>query len=131
VAAGEIGASDLKAARARRTEAKSNLAYTKVEAPGSGVASRSLRSEGSLVEGPQTLLTTVMQVDPIWVNFGIPDNEQADLGREVQAGRLALPQNGHVGSALKRAHGPVDERARKPNLFDGGAPAPPRPRHAR
>src|SRR4051812_44914077 len=79
VSAEEIGAADVKAAKARLVEAMLNLGYTKVQAPVSGVASRSTRSEGSLVEGPQTLLTTVIQVDPIWVNFGIPDNEQASL----------------------------------------------------
>ena len=82
VSAEEISAADLKAARARLIEAKLSLSYTKVEAPVSGVASRSLRSEGSLVGGPETLLTTVVQVDPIWVNFGIPDNEQARLQKE-------------------------------------------------
>src|SRR6185295_3399056 len=60
VSAEEIGAADVKAARARLVEAKLNLNYTRVEAPISGVASRSLRSEGSLAEGPQTLLTTVI-----------------------------------------------------------------------
>ncbi len=114
----EIGAADLKAARARLTEAKLNLSYTKVEAPVSGVASRSLRSEGSLAEGPQTLLTTVSQVDPIWVNFGIPDNEQADLAKEVQAGRVALPKNGQFEVALKRADGSVYERTGKLNFSD-------------
>ena len=114
----EIGAADLKSARARLTEAKLNVAYTKVEAPVSGVASRSLRSEGSLVEGPQTLLTTVMQVDPIWVNFGIPDNEQARIQSEVQAGRLALPKNGQFEVALKRADGSMYERTGKLNFSD-------------
>jgi membrane fusion protein (multidrug efflux system) len=114
----EIGAADLKAARARLTEAKLNLSYTKVEAPVSGVASRSLRSEGSLVEGPQTLLTTVMQVDPIWVNFGIPDNQQAELAKEVQAGRVALPKAGQFEVALKRADGSIYERTGKLNFSD-------------
>ena len=114
----EIGAADLKAARARLTEAKLNLSYTKVEAPVSGVASRSLRSEGSLVEGPQTLLTTVMQVDPIWVNFGIPDNQQAELAKEVQAGRVALPKAGQFEVALKRADGSMYERTGKLNFSD-------------
>ena len=114
----EIGAADLKAARARLTEARLNLSYTKVEAPVSGVASRSIRSEGSLVEGPQTLLTTVMQVDPIWVNFGIPDNQQAELAKEVQAGRVALPKAGQFEVALKRADGSMYERTGKLNFSD-------------
>ena len=89
-----IGAADVKAARARLVEARLNLSYTKVEAPEGGVASRSNRSEGSLVSGPDVLLTTVMQIDPIWVNFGIPDNEAARIQKEVEAGRLALPKGG-------------------------------------
>jgi membrane fusion protein, multidrug efflux system len=118
VSAEAIGAADLKSARARLTDAKLNLAYTKVAAPIAGVASRSLRSEGSLVEGPQTLLTTVMQVDPIWVNFGIPDNQQADLAKEVQAGRVVLPKDGQFEVAVRRADGTLYDHTGKLNFSD-------------
>jgi membrane fusion protein (multidrug efflux system) len=118
VSAEAIGAADVKAARARLTEARLNLSYTKVEAPVSGVASRSLRSEGSLVGGPETLLTTVMQVDPIWVNFGIPDNEQAQLARDVLAGRVALPKGDAFEVALRLADGSIYERTGKLNFSD-------------
>jgi membrane fusion protein (multidrug efflux system) len=118
VSAEEISAADVKAARARLTEAKLNLSYTKVESPVSGVASRSLRSEGSLVGGPETLLTTVVQVDPIWVNFGIPDNEQAQLARDVQAGRVVLPKGGTFEVALKLADGSMYEHTGKLNFSD-------------
>lgn len=118
-ASGEaIGAADVKAARARLAEARLNLGYTKVEAPAAGVASRSLRSEGSLVSGPDVLLTTVMQVDPIWVNFGIPDNEQARLQKEVQAGRLVLPKDGGFEVALRLADGALYPRTGKLNFSD-------------
>jgi membrane fusion protein (multidrug efflux system) len=118
VSAESIGAADVKSARARLVEARLNLTYTKVEAPVSGVASRSLRSEGSLIEGPQTLLTTVVQVDPIWVNFGVPDNEQASLAREAQAGRVALPKDGQFEVALRRADGTLYERTGRLNFND-------------
>jgi membrane fusion protein (multidrug efflux system) len=108
----------VKAARARQVEARLNLSYTKVEAPISGVASRSMRSEGSLAEGPQTLLTTVIQVNPMWVNFGIPDNEQAQLQREVQAGRVALPKGGNFEVALRLADGTVYDQTGKLNFSD-------------
>src|SRR5690349_5361534 len=120
VSAEQIGAADVKAARARLVTDKLNLTYTKVEAPVSGMASRSLRSEGSLVEGPQTLLTTVVQIDPIWVNFGIPDNEQASLTKEAQAGRVALPKNGQFEVALRRADGTIYDRTGKLNFSDVG-----------
>ena len=96
VSAEAIGNADVKAARARLAEVRLNLGYTKVEAPVSGIAGRSMRSEGSLVSGPEVLLTTVVQADPIWVNFGIPDNEQSRLEKEAQAGRLALPRKFEV-----------------------------------
>jgi len=118
VSAEEISAADLKAARARLTEARLNLSYTKVAAPVSGVASRSLRSEGSLVSGPDMLLTSVVQVDPIWVNFGIPDNEQAQLARDVQAGRVALPKDGTFVVALKLADGSMYQHTGKLNFSD-------------
>jgi membrane fusion protein, multidrug efflux system len=44
------------------------------------------------VSGPNVLLTSVVQVDPMWVNFGIPDNEQARIQKEAQAGILKLPR---------------------------------------
>jgi membrane fusion protein (multidrug efflux system) len=118
VSAEEIGAADVKAAKARLVEAMLSLSYTKVEAPVSGVASRSLRSEGSLVEGPQTLLTTVIQVDPIWVNFGIPDNEQAALATQVQAGRVQLPVDGAFEVSLRRNDGTVYDKIGKLNFSD-------------
>ncbi|HTM60962.1 MAG TPA: efflux RND transporter periplasmic adaptor subunit [Burkholderiales bacterium] len=118
ISAEQITAADLKSAKARLVEAKLNLSYTKVEAPVSGVSSRSLRSEGSLVEGPQTLLTSVMQVDPIWVNFGIPDNEQASLAKEVQAGRVELPKDGAFEVSLRLNDGTVYDKAGKLNFSD-------------
>jgi membrane fusion protein (multidrug efflux system) len=96
VSAEAISAADVKAVRARLAEVRLNLQYTRVESPVSGIAGRALRSEGSLVSGPEVLLTTVVQADPIWVNFGIPDNEQARLEKEAQAGRLTLPKKFEV-----------------------------------
>ena len=92
VSAEAIGAADVQAAQARLTEARLNMAYTKVEAPVSGITTRALPSEGTLISGPGVLLTSVVQVDPIWVNFGIPDNEQARIQKDVQAGTLKLPR---------------------------------------
>jgi membrane fusion protein (multidrug efflux system) len=100
-----IGAADLKAAQARLTEAKLNLEYTRVEAPVSGFTTRALPSEGTLVSGPSVLLTSVVQVDPIWVNFGMPDNEQARIQKEAQEGSLKLPRNFEV--ELRLADGSV------------------------
>jgi membrane fusion protein, multidrug efflux system len=118
VSAESIGAADLKASRARLAEARLSIGYTKVEAPVSGIASRSLRSEGTLVSGPEMLLTSVVQVDPIWVSFGIPDNEQARLQKEVEAGRLELPKGGDFEVALRLADGSTFPRTGRLNFAD-------------
>src|SRR6266850_2439638 len=113
-----IDPAQFEAAKARLTEARLNLNYTKVEAPLSGISGRSLRQEGSLIPGPDALLTTITKVDPIWVNFGIPDNEQASLAREVQEGRVALPKDGAFEVTLRRADGSVYGHTGRLNFSD-------------
>jgi len=113
-----IGEADLKAARARLTEANLNLLYTRVESPASGIAGRAQRSEGSLVSGPEVLLTSVTQVDPIWVSFGIPDNEQLRLNTEVAAGRLAPPKDGKFEVSVRLADGSVITQSGRVNFSD-------------
>jgi membrane fusion protein (multidrug efflux system) len=105
VSAREIAAADVKAAQARLTEAKLNLGYTRVEAPIGGVVSRSLKSEGTLVSGPDVLLTTVSRVDPMHVLFGIPDNEQTRLRTAVEQKRIVLPPDGRLEVSLKLGDG--------------------------
>jgi membrane fusion protein (multidrug efflux system) len=105
VSAREIAAADVKAAKARLTEARLNLGYTKVEAPITGIASRALRSEGNLVSGPDVLLTSVTQVDPIYVNFGIPGSDQLRLRQDLSAGRLELPKDGKFDVKVTLADG--------------------------
>ena len=117
VSAEAINGADLKAARARLTEARLSLGYTKVESPVAGIAGKAQRSDGSLVSGPDVLLTSVTQVDPIWVNFGIPDNDAARLQREAEAGRLALPKGGFEVQ-LRLADGSMYGKSGRLNFSD-------------
>jgi membrane fusion protein (multidrug efflux system) len=116
VSSEQIGFADVKAAQARLTEARLNLSYTKVEAPVSGLTTRALPSEGTLVSGPSVLLTSVVQVHPIWVNFGISDNEQAQLQKDVQSGAIKLPANFEV--ELRMSDGTVYSRTGKLDFAD-------------
>jgi membrane fusion protein (multidrug efflux system) len=109
----EIAAADLKAARARWNEAKLNLAWTRVESPVSGTTSRAMKSEGSLVSGPDVLLTTVTQNDPIYVNFGLSESEQARLKSDAEAGKLTLPKGGQFDVAIRFEDGRVFARPGK------------------
>src|SRR5689334_15493306 len=118
ISAQAIGEADLKAARARLVEARLNLSYTKVEAPASGITGRSLRQEGSLVSGPDVLLTTITQIQPIWVNFGIADREQQAIQADVQAHRLVLPKGGNFEVAVRRADGSMYAHTGRLNFVD-------------
>ncbi len=86
----------LQQAEVRVREAKLNLSYTTVTAPVKGVSGRRLLSEGVLVEANSSLLTTVIQLSPIWVRFSLSDNELVKLGgylseQNVQNVTLILP----------------------------------------
>lgn len=60
-------------AEANVAEAKLNLSYTEVTAPIGGITGRAQRSEGSLVSAntDSALLTTLTQVNPIWIRFSL------------------------------------------------------------
>jgi membrane fusion protein (multidrug efflux system) len=113
VGAEEVAAADVKAARARLREARLNLEYTRVESPVSGLTSRALKSEGTLVSGPEVLLTTVTQVDPIYVNFGLSAAEQARLRSEDAAGKLVLPKDNRFDVLIRFADGKTYSRPGK------------------
>jgi len=113
VSAEEVGAADVKAAKARLAEARLNLGYTKVESPVSGVTSRALKSEGSLIPGPEVLLTTVSQVDPIYVNFGLSESEQSRLKRDAEAGKLTLPKDNRFDVTIRFEDGTTYSRPGK------------------
>ncbi len=118
VSADAIAEADLKAAKARLMEARLNITYTKVESPLSGIAGRAQRSEGSLVSGPDVLLTTVTQVDPIWVSFGISYNDQQRLNSESAAGQLELPKGGRFEVTVKLADGTAHPQSGRLNFSD-------------
>ncbi|MGZ5079108.1 MAG: efflux RND transporter periplasmic adaptor subunit [Usitatibacter sp.] len=106
----EVANADVKAARTRLADARLNLGYTKVESPASGISSRALKSEGTLVPGPEVLLTTVSQVDPIYVNFGMSESEQLRLRQDSAAGKLVLPKDGRFEVAIRFEDGRVYSR---------------------
>ena len=109
----QVARADLKGAQARRAEAALNLEYTRVEAPLAGAVGRSQVSEGTLVAGPGTLLTTLTQTDPVKVRFGIADTDQLKWRSEVAAGQLQLPPNQAFTVEVKLADGSVYPRKGK------------------
>ncbi|MES2538358.1 MAG: efflux RND transporter periplasmic adaptor subunit [Pseudomonadota bacterium] len=71
-----------------------NLGYTAIASPFTGFASFAKVQEGSYVSAGETsLLTTVSQVDPMWVNFSISENELLRYRDQIAKGQLKFPPN--------------------------------------
>lgn len=68
-------------AQATLKNAQLNLKWTTVTAPVSGISGRSLRSEGNLISntGDSGLLTSIYQINPIWVRFGLSSSDTSQL----------------------------------------------------
>ena len=114
----EFAAANVRSMEAKLNEVRLNLAYTNVNAPITGLTSRAPKSEGSLVNANDTLLTTIWQVNPIWIPFAIPENEQLGLQKEVAAGRLVLPKDNAFDVTVKLSDGSVFPRQGRINFAD-------------
>ncbi len=87
-AAGEAVAT-IGTAQAAIEQAKINLTYTKVNAPISGRIGRSAVTPGALVTaGQTTVLATVTQLDPIYVDVIQPAATLLRLRQELAAGKI-------------------------------------------
>jgi membrane fusion protein (multidrug efflux system) len=114
----ELAAANVRAAQAKLDENRLNLGYTRVIAPVAGITSRSIKSEGSLVAANETLLTTISQLDPIWVQFNVSENEQLRLTRLATSGALTLPSNNAFDVTVVLADGTALARKGRINFSD-------------
>src|SRR6266566_333962 len=99
----------LLAAQAALDSAKLDLEYTQVHAPINGRVSRALLTEGNYVSGvagANTLLTTIVSVDPIYVCADVDENSLLKFNTLAQAKELETNGAGNIPVELQLA----DER---------------------
>jgi membrane fusion protein, multidrug efflux system len=60
---------DVLAARARLTQAELDVSFTRIRAPVAGRAGEARVKPGNLLNPGETLLTTIVSVDPVYVSF--------------------------------------------------------------
>ncbi|HVA45368.1 MAG TPA: efflux RND transporter periplasmic adaptor subunit [Pirellulales bacterium] len=77
---------NLKAAKASLKIATVNLGYCTIRAPIDGRLSRPAISDGNLVKADDTMLTTIVAQDPIWVYFDIDERTMLRLRRVAPSG---------------------------------------------
>ena len=129
-AAERSAAAAVKQAQAALANARINQGYATVRAPISGRAGKQQVTEGALVgEGTATLLTTVDQIDPLYVNFSLSVTELQQIrstrtNRGATEVQVILPDGtayGHAGTldfagdVVDPATGAIALRARVPN----------------
>jgi membrane fusion protein (multidrug efflux system) len=105
-AAERTSAAAVKQAQANVESAKINLGYTNVTAPISGRSGQQQVTEGALVgQSDATLLTTVEQIDPIYVNFSQAVGQIDDLRRAAAKGNVRLAEQEKAKVELLHADG--------------------------
>jgi len=130
LAAERSAAASVQAAKAALQTAHINLGYATVRAPISGRAGKQQVTEGALVgEGTPTLLTTVDQIDPLYLEFTVGVAELAKIRQQddgtAQRQVQVVLQDGTVyphpgsldfsGDVVDPSTGAVALRARVPN----------------
>lgn len=133
-AAAQQAAAAVQQAKAQLQSAEINLGYTRISAPITGKAGRSSVTAGALVTANQaSALTTIWQLDPIYVDITESSARMMQLRKAVSAGSVAPAgadvditlddgsRYGHAGhiefseAAVDESTGAVTIRARVPN----------------
>ena len=87
-AAAAQAASDVAVAMANLETARINLKYSRIEAPIAGRIALSAVTPGALVTANQAAaLTTIVQLDPMYVDFTQSSTELMQLKRDLESGR--------------------------------------------
>ena len=85
-----------QAAEATLKQAQINMGYTTVTAPISGYTSKETVSEGSYVT-TTGLLTSISQLDPMYVNFSLSEPEIAQIRAMMESDKLKVEGRGGEG----------------------------------
>ncbi len=88
----ESAAAGVEEAKAQLDSAKLNLSYCTITSPVAGVTSSAMQQEGTYINAPNSQLTTVAVLSPIWINFSISENDMSRLREEVHKKRLVPPR---------------------------------------
>jgi membrane fusion protein, multidrug efflux system len=92
--------STLKADRAQLEETQLQLSLTRIVAPISGRAGAALVKAGNLVRDSDATLVTLLQLAPIDVTFGIPEQSLPEVQRLSAQGPLNVEASGASGAHI-------------------------------
>jgi len=88
----QSAAAAVESAKADVDQAQLNLGYTTIFTPVTGLSSYARVNDGSYIQPSNSLLTYVQQVDPIYVNFSVSENDMLRVRNEERSGQLRMPK---------------------------------------
>jgi len=86
-------AAAVEMAKAEVDTAQLNLGYTTITAPVTGVSSYARIQDGAYINQQSGPLTYVAQLDPMWVDFSISEDEMLKMQEQRKTGLLRFPEN--------------------------------------
>ena len=88
-------AASVEAAKAKVMQAGLDLGYTDIYTPVTGISSFARKREGSFIGiGQDSLLTYVAQIQPMWVEFSVSENQLFKARTDQKRGLVKAPDNG-------------------------------------
>jgi membrane fusion protein, multidrug efflux system len=103
----QAAAAAVEIAKANFEQAQLNLGYTTITTPVTGYSSYARAQEGQYLNGQSSLLTYVDQVDPIWVNFSLSENDMLNFKAQQASGQLNMPKSDSFEVEVVLANGSV------------------------
>lgn len=87
-------AAGVEEAKARVVQSELNLGYTTIKSPVTGLSSFATEREGAYIGlGSGSLLTYVAQLDPMWVEFSVSENQLLRSRDQQRRGLLRMPKD--------------------------------------
>jgi membrane fusion protein (multidrug efflux system) len=101
-------AASVEAARAKVVQAELNLGYTTITSPVTGLSSFAVQQEGAYIGfGSNSLLTYVAQLDPMWVEFSVSENQILKSRQQAESGIIEQPEHGNFEVEIVLADGSI------------------------
>ncbi|MCX8026926.1 MAG: efflux RND transporter periplasmic adaptor subunit [Thermodesulfovibrionales bacterium] len=94
-------------AQGKLKQAELNLSYTTITSPVTGISSKARKQEGSYISATDNLLTTVSQLDPIYINFSVSEYDMLRLNDDIKSGSIVFPKRDKVFVEIKLADGKI------------------------
>jgi membrane fusion protein, multidrug efflux system len=87
----------LEQAKGQVEQAKINLGYTEIKAPFTGIVTARLVDPGALVgAGGPTKLATIVQIEPIYVNFSVNEQQVLQIREQLRSQGVTLKDLGPI-----------------------------------